>query len=171
MAERDNDVATLRQSLRAFGNSGRIYPAMNGVVQSVNESNYTCQVLLDDGSEITASLTCGDKAEGVVQIPKKNSDVVVVCFDSINSVVVMCDQTDKIIINGGTLGGLPISSNIAQHLNNIEKDINDLKQVFSTWVVSPNDGGGALKSAASTWAGATLQQTSEDDLQNEKIKQ
>ncbi|MDR1848121.1 MAG: hypothetical protein LBR17_08435 [Bacteroidales bacterium] len=171
MAERDNDVATLRQHLRAFGNSGRIYPAMNGVIQSVNESNYTCQVLLDDGSEITAALTCGDKAEGIVQIPKQGSDVVVVCFDKINSVVVMCDQIEKIIINGGTLGGLVKVKELKKNLNKITARIDGIIGALKDAVPLANDGGNQYKTQIVASLNTLTDKEDFETIENERIKQ
>jgi hypothetical protein len=121
----DTDIRMLRQALRNLGRSDRLLPALNGNVKSVDEGRYTCEVLLDDGSIITAALTCGEMAKGIVQIPKLNSDVVVICFDKINSFVVICDEIDRIIINGGELGGLV-------KIQELTDKINELVDVFNS---------------------------------------
>ena len=42
-------------------------------------------------------------------------------------------------------------------LDKLKDDLNTLKTVFSTgWIVAPNDGGAALKAAATTWYGSTI---------------
>lgn len=79
-------------------------------------------------------------------------------------------SSGKIVINEGGNGGLVIVGKTTQRLNKIEKDINDLKQVFKTWTPTPNDGGAALKSASATWFGANLVETKDEDIENTDIK-
>lgn len=78
---------------------------------------------------------------------------------------------DGVVLNGGNLGGSVKVEELTTRLNTIEKDINALKNVFSAWVVAPQDGGAALKGAASTWAGQSLTLTKREDYENEKVKQ
>lgn len=78
---------------------------------------------------------------------------------------------DGVVLNGGKLGGAVKVEELTTRLNTIEKDINALKNVFSAWVVAPQDGGAALKGAASTWAGQSLTLTKREDYENEKVKQ
>lgn len=78
---------------------------------------------------------------------------------------------DGVVLNGGELGGAVKVEELTTRLNTIEKDINALKNVFSAWVVAPQDGGAALKGAASTWAGQSLTLTKREDYENEKVKQ
>ena len=47
-------------------------------------------------------------------------------------------------MNGGSLGGLVKVEDITTRLNLIEKDINKLKQAFTSWSPVPQDGGAAL---------------------------
>jgi hypothetical protein len=76
-----------------------------------------------------------------------------------------------VVLNGGKLGGSVKVEELTTRLNTIEKDINALKNVFSAWIVAPQDGGAALKGAASTWAGQSLTLTKREDYENEKVKQ
>lgn len=78
---------------------------------------------------------------------------------------------DGVVLNGGQLGGSVKVEELTTRLNTIEKDINALKNVFSAWAVVPQDGGAALKGAASTWAGQSLTLTKRGDYENEKVKQ
>jgi len=79
-------------------------------------------------------------------------------------------ESGNITINGGDNKGLVKVEDLVNRLNTIEDDINDLKTIFSTWVVAPQDGGGALKSAAAQWYASQLQQTQLSDIENEKVK-
>lgn len=78
---------------------------------------------------------------------------------------------DGVVFNGGSLGGLVKVEELTDRLNTIENDINSLKQVFSMWTPTPQDGGGALKTTAMDWAKQTLRLTKRDDYENEKVKQ
>jgi hypothetical protein len=49
--------------------------------------------------------------------------------------------------------GDPASAKLLAVAEKVDQAINDLKSVFSGWVPVPNDGGAALKTAITTWAG------------------
>lgn len=78
---------------------------------------------------------------------------------------------DGVVLNGGSLGGLVKVEELTDRLNTIEKDINSLKQAFSGWTPTPQDGGAGLKAAARNWAKQTLRLTKRGDYENEKVKQ
>ncbi len=78
--------------------------------------------------------------------------------------------SEGIVLNGGGLGGIVKVEQLTRHINAIENDINTLKKVFSAWKITPNDGGAALKLAATTWAGSPLTLTRRGDYENEKVK-
>lgn len=78
---------------------------------------------------------------------------------------------DGVVLNGGSLGGLVKVEELTNRLNTIENDINSLKQAFSKWTPSPQDGGGALKTTAMDWAKQTLRLTKRGDYENDKVKQ
>jgi hypothetical protein len=73
-------------------------------------------------------------------------------------------------INGGDNGGVPVSESITAKLNALEDDINSLKQAFSQWVPVSQDGGAALKSGITSWAGQSIANTQSGDLENTKFK-
>lgn len=76
---------------------------------------------------------------------------------------------DNIELNGGDNGGLVKIEALTDKINNIEKDINNLKQAFTTWVPVPQDGGSSLKSGVASWAAQQLVQTQVSDLEDDKI--
>ena len=77
---------------------------------------------------------------------------------------------DSWVWNDGENKGLVILPAAVQRLNLIEQSINDLKGIIAGWTPVPNDGGAALKSAATSWAADPLVETQEGDIENEKIK-
>lgn len=72
-------------------------------------------------------------------------------------------------INGDVFGGLVKADEVASQVNALKQDLNNLKAAFTAWVTVPNDGGAALKIAATTWAGQSLTPTVSATLQNEKV--
>lgn len=80
-------------------------------------------------------------------------------------------NNDDIVFNGGNLNGLVLAQELTDRLNIIEKDINNLKTLFSSWIPIPQDGGAALHSAAAAWASSQLTPTKISDYENTKIKQ
>lgn len=49
--------------------------------------------------------------------------------------------------------GNPALAQALARADKVEAELNSLKQVFSMWAPVPNDGGGTLKTAVSSWAG------------------
>lgn len=81
------------------------------------------------------------------------------------------DAETLINLNAGELGGLVIVGELVKKLNAVEKDLNKLKQAFSGWTPVSNDGGAALKGALVSYVSASITETQEKDISNEKIKQ
>ena len=61
-------------------------------------------------------------------------------------------------------------ADLTDRLNTIEKDINNLKSVMSSWVPVSQDGGAALKSAVTSWAGKQLTLSQRGDYEDEAVK-
>lgn len=76
-----------------------------------------------------------------------------------------------ITFNDGQLGGLVKVEALVERLNAVEKDINSFKQALSGWTPVANDGGGALKTAISSYAGQKLAETERKNIENESVKQ
>lgn len=87
-----------------------------------------------------------------------------------DKVTVDADKEDGIIINGGNNKGLVKVDKLTGQLNKIENDINELKTVFKSWTPVAQDGGGALKTAASKWIGSQLTLSKNENYEDTKIK-
>ena len=77
---------------------------------------------------------------------------------------------EGITLNGGGFGGTVKVEQLTEHINAIENDINELKNIFSAWVAVPQDGGAALSTLTVNWAGNLLTPTQRGDYENEKVK-
>jgi len=168
--------------------SEKIYSQICKVI-SIDEDKRTCQVEPINGdaerkARIQASL---ELKEGIYIKPKLESFISLSFINELTGVITSYSEIDfiqliigdsiieiedgLIKLNKGELGGVPISQNTTDRLNLIEDDINALKQAFTSWVVAPQDGGLALKTAAATWYGSVLMETKSSDLENDKFKQ
>lgn len=122
-----------------------------------------------------------DGAAGVVLLTEKIESAEIVIGNT--SAVVDADgfrvdvgeisaHLDKnaVTFNGGKLGGLIRVENLTNRLNIIENDINSLKTAIAGWIPISQDGGAALKTAVTSWAGEQLTPTTRNDYENEKVK-
>lgn len=157
-------------------------PLLGVNLQANQEADYGLCVFPEKGSYVIVGFVA-DGAAGVVLTTEKIESAEVVIGDT--SAIIDADgcridtakmsahfNKEDIIFNGGDLNGLVIIDDLTDRLNIIEKDINNLKKVLgSTWVPVAQDGGAALKTAAASWASATLTETKRSDYENKKIKQ
>ena len=158
---------------------------VDGVITGVDESAFTCDVKVGNEEnsstyfDVPLRILVSDQSS-MVEIPEMNTHCLLTFRDgntgspqilSIHKalkILVICDQ---VIFNDGALGGLLKLNESVNRWNKIEQDLNILKAAFNSWVVSPGDGGGALKSAAGAWASQLLTPTTAADVENPKIKQ
>lgn len=95
-------------------------------------------------------------------------ELVVTAWSEIDTVTVKLKG--DVIINGGGNEGIVKVIELTKKLNNIEKDINVLKNKFLSWVPTVYDGGAALKALATDWASQQLMETQQKDIEDERIK-
>jgi hypothetical protein len=118
-----------------------------------------------------------DVDDGFFIVPIIGSTVLVAYSKHNTPFVSMFSQVDRVImatVNGfqfedGTFGGMAKVEALTEKINNLENDLNTLKQVFATWVTIPEDGGAALKAAAAEWAGDLLTVTNRSDIENTNL--
>lgn len=144
-----------------------------GVVAYPREGSYVVVGLVADGNAGVVLLT--DDIERVEIVTAEDKSRAVLDDDGVR--IEVGEETsaeltaDGVVLNGGSLGGLVKVEELTGRLNTIENDINSLKSVFTGWVPTPQDGGAALKSSATSWAGQRLTPTKRGDYENEKVKQ
>lgn len=80
--------------------------------------------------------------------------------------------SDAITFNANDKGSFATDINkLVDKISAIEGQINNLKQVFTTWVPAPMDGGAVLKGAVTSWASQPIQPvTTVDSIKDELIK-
>jgi len=150
-----------------------------GIVKSVDETKRTCTITIDDVDYPDVLLQGGPGlANGFVQIPAVGSQVKISFQNQTNAFISTYSGLSKVLIdvdlvqfNGGSNDGLVLVNSLVTKLNNLEQDLNNLKTAFSSWVVSPTDGGAALKAITATWFASTLTETAKEDIENTSITQ
>ena len=165
----------------------KIYSAVGSVV-SIDASKKICSVELLTGETIeevrlqtnlnlnaNSDIIARDP-DGLVMVPKiqsnvivtftNNTDAYVSYFSDISNVFMKADNYQ---FNDGDNGGLINVVDLVTKLNNVEKDLNDLKTAFSSWVTVPSDGGAALKTITATWAAQSITETEREDFEDTKI--
>lgn len=143
-----------------------------GVVAFPKVGSYVVVGFVADGAAGVVLLT--DEVESVEVVI--SGDTARISADKDGVRVLMGDDTsaeltkEGITLNGGGFGGMVKVEELTGRINTIENDINELKNIFSAWVVVPQDGGAALSALAGNWAGNLLTLTQRGDYENEKVK-
>ena len=143
-----------------------------GIVTRVGDLD--CEVEIDGlvipDVRLRASMTA-DETQLIIR-PAVGAAVIVgsLTGDLDQLAILSVDKAEEVIINGGRLGGLIKVEELTTRLNTIERDVNQLKQVFSAWTPIPGDGGASLKGGVSSWAGRQLALTKRGDYEDEKVK-
>lgn len=155
MKQRDEILRLLREYFKA---PVQVFPA---TVKSVNTSELTCVVEPVDAPEIyevRLKAAIDNVKEGVVEIPKTNSTVLVglIGNDMNTCFIIRCSQVEEVVMFGGTLGGLIKITDLVSKLNALENKVNTI----IAW-------GGTVSPPLAT---TVLAVTNRADLENTKVK-
>ena len=169
----------IRAGIKALSRQAAPSQMQLGTVEAVDEQAQTCDVQIDEGYIIyDVRLTSVDEAE-IVMIPKVGAWCVVAIIDNEESLTYamgfsaidkILANVEEVVINDGENGGLVNVSALIDEIDALKRDLNNLKTAFKSWVVTPNDGGAKLKTAASVWASSSLELTNRDALEDTKVK-
>jgi len=145
-------------------------------VISVDKDNALCDLVLVNSElelkEVRLRSVADQSALGLIAYPAINSKVLVgfVNNNIEEAFVVKPSDVSELRLRGEAYGGLIIISNLVDQINVLEQSINDLKQILASWVPVAQDGGAALKTASTAWAGESLTKTKISDIENDKVK-
>ena len=151
-------------------------------VTAVDVQTRTCTCTPVGGtnsSDITNVLLMAVLDDGLLLVPEVGSNVIiqysplnqpyVAMFGAISQAFLI--TTNGIQFQGGEMGGLVMLLPLLQKINDLEEAVNDLKTIITDWTPVPDDGGLALKTAATAWAAEQMVITERSDLENTSIKQ
>lgn len=181
---------TLKDSIKKLaGTFGKDIVALYiGEVVSVDINNRTCNVstIHADATIVLENVSIQmERSDGLIPIPAIDSTVllgittqqkaVVLLYSDLSSYSIIVGKSRMITtaaliqLNDGAYNGLVIGEEVANEINSLKDDLNNLKAAFAAWVVVPSDGGAALKAITATWAAQTLAPTLEGTLENAYI--
>ena len=161
----------LRELLAKIG-GGKATNLYQGVVTAL--SDITCEVSIDGLSIPDVRLRASTEVDGaqIIVRPAVGSVVIVgsLTGDLDHLVVLSMDRAEEVIINGGKLGGLIKVQELTQKINALESEVNNLKQLFASWVPVKGDGGAVLRGLLGSWAGKRLTLSRREDYEDTKVK-
>lgn len=170
-------ITAIRQSVKSMVKPDLVL----GEVVSFNASDYTIEVKLNQGSKVenvTIKSVLNGVASGILVEPKIGSFVLcglvdgrienltVLSFDEIKSIKII--PSEKITLRADDFGGIVKSQVVHDEIKQLKDEINDLKQMFTTWVPVVYDGGAALKAALATFL-TPIPPAMKTDYENENI--
>ena len=153
-----------------------------GKVKSFDADKWLAVIELNQGAtidEVRIKSVINSETSGIFIEPKIGSYVLVGKIENkldslfilgFSEVVKYQLNADLITFNGDSFGGIVKSEKIHNEIEDIKNDLNSLKQVFTTWVTVPNDGGAALKASTSAWSSQHLIIPTKDSFENTKVK-
>lgn len=83
--------------------------------------------------------------------------------------VLSVERFSRILMGGEGFGGMVRAPELVKRLNALEKKVNDLRQVMSSWKPVKQDGGESLQIALRGWLSGKLEETRQEDIENTKI--
>jgi hypothetical protein len=189
----DRSVSSAVQKLAGTFDSDPLHMYVCTVV-SYDENAGTCVVKTQNGKssfEIPNVRLQAAVCDGLLILPTVNSNVLVITSVKNPPYVALYSDIDKLYLqvgdssitfydkvqsndsiinlNDGSFGGLVKIQELTNHINTIEEDLNTLKRAFSAWIVSPQDGGAALKEATADWFGTEITPSKVEDYENKLI--
>ena len=171
------------------------YTNCDGVITSVNKDKFTCSLTIQNNTytNVPLKVSIFDNSSSnqfsFIEIPAIDSNCIVSFRNNSNDRphIISIETCQEILIqiensilsikdgvfsfNSGNNKGMVLLEKNIQRLNNIEKDLNNLKSAFNSWIPTPNDGGAALKSSTASWSNSMLLLTTNSDIENTKILQ
>lgn len=168
MSDKSKGIAALVEMIRKY--SGMNNPIVC-TVTSVDALTKTCHCtpVGDYAEALDVKIIADNTKDGFIMYPTVNSTVIIDFTAEGMPYISMVSQVDEIHLAGVNYGGLAKTDDIKTRLNNIETKVNQLITAMSAWVVIPNDGGAALKTAAATFYGSSLTATTQAMISSTKV--
>lgn len=115
-------------------------------VIEVDEDSYTIDVKppgMAEVSEVRLKAAIDNEVTGMVEIPEAGSSVLVgiIGNDPDTAYLIKCSKVAKIIINGGSNGGLTITPKLKEGLEKLSARVDALYDAIENGVPVPTDGG------------------------------
>ncbi len=157
IARRIKEMATTRATI------------FSATVKAVDEENMVCEVEPDGQAELDeVRLKAGIDGitDGIVEFPAVDSTVLcaIIGKDEDICTILKCSSVDKVVINGGELGGLTITSELKTQLDKTKEVIDSIVQILSGSPI--NEPGNGSPSALQAALGTALEGKELGDYSN-----
>lgn len=166
--------AKLRELLKAVCGEGRGEEPLLVQAEVVSVEGDCCTV--DIGglclSDVRLKAVADGRTEGVMLVePEVGSRVLVgsLTGDYRDLAVLSVERFSRVLMGGGEFGGMVKAPELVKRLNALEKKVNDLRQLMSSWKPVKQDGGESLQIALRGWLSGKLEETRQEDIENTKI--
>jgi hypothetical protein len=187
-----SEKAKIKQAIRAMVSDLLADNVLQGVVKSVDKTKKTITVFVEK-QDIEyfdvrlMSLAEGEAGDGITIFPTVGSDVMICQIENIDTMyfvalysviesyeikigdIKLFMDENGIVFNGGSLGGMIKIETLKTELAKTNALLDAIKNVLTTWIPVPSDGGAALKAAA-TSALASLTSGDFSSIENNKVK-
>lgn len=170
-------------------NDDEVY-SITGVVKNIDPNKGLCDVEPHNGKATILDVRLQanpDEAKGVLIVPKDGSDVIVTFLNQQTGYLALCSEVEKVIIkigeqsfeandsgfifNGGQLGGLVKSQELALQLNKLVAFLTALKGLLSVPVAEPGNGAPSVFQQTLNAALSNLELGDFSQIENPKITQ
>ena len=123
----------------------------------IGVSGNTCDVrTIDTDAEIGEVRLQADASNGVLIVPVVGSVVIVAPLYDAEFIVLMYSAVDSIKMLDGSYGGLVKAPELKTQLDKTNEVVNAIVNALTTWTPVANDGGAALKTAATAAIGTKV---------------
>lgn len=153
-----------------------------GKVTAFDENKWLATIQFNAGfsdDDIRVRAVIDSSESGIFIKPKIGSSVLCAQIEGKLESMVVLTWSDiehvkfgktKLDLNGDSFGGLVKSESVANEINALKQQINTLKQLLTSWVPVPTDGGAALKTIISSWSAQQLQTIQKTAFENNTVK-
>jgi hypothetical protein len=161
-----NNAREIRDLLQQLAGSGSI-SLFDMEVKSVSESDRTA-TCSNGVNEIICRLMASVD-DGMLCIPKVGSTVVVMLSTTVEPVIIMYSDIEKIVMRGGQYKGLSKVEKLKEKLNNLENKVNELITFSSTHTHAGVTTGAGVTGTPTPPVTGNLTPTTQAEIENENI--
>lgn len=168
-----SDALDVWQLLKTITGIDKLPLSLLATVKDIDEGEMTCTVSPIDGSSdfMDVYLMADPQSTGFYYKPTIGSIVLISPQNKNTYFISMFSSLDKVLIRGDANGGVPITSNVVDKLNNLENLVNDLISKYNshTHILTLSAGTGTAAPTTTTETD-TLTPTTNDDIQSTTVK-
>jgi hypothetical protein len=166
--------AKIIESIRKIAGISDLSTSLLAYVVSVDESEMTCEVRPITGDanykDVRLMADADNTSTGMYFKPKVDSVVMISPQDEVTYFVSMYSEVDEVWLRGVDNGGVPITENIVEKLNNLENKVNTIITTFNSHTHAGVTVGAGVTGASATPIVGTLTPTVDAEIESTTVK-